>query len=325
MGGIALTVAVVFAFVAGANDGGTLLALGTRHPDVEFGKVVIILAAAMMIGPAIGGLAVAAAFTDGLADLSGPGGQAVFLAGVVVAMGVALGLTMWGRPTSLTLALVGAVTGAAAGAGLTVSLRTLLTILVVGVLAPAAGAALGYLLGRAARHVPAARSMSRGVRRAHVAAFAVQCVAYAVNDGQKMLAVSMIALYAVHLTPVAAGPAGLPWWALAVTVSVFLAGALASVRRLAVTVSRRLVPLRPTVTVASELAASAAVLGSAGMGTPVSMTQSLSAGIVGAGASQAWRRVRWRAAAQILGSWVLTLPVSLTLGAIAGLGMGMVS
>jgi PiT family inorganic phosphate transporter len=51
---------------------------------------------------------------------------------------------------------------------------------------------------------------------------------------------------------------------------------------------------------------------------PVSMTQSVAAGLVGAGVSQGRRRVRWQYTVPVLTSWVVTLPASFTVAALAG-------
>ena len=100
---------------------------------------------------------------------------------------------------------------------------------------------------------------------------------------------------------------------------VFAAGALTSVRRLSRGATFKLSPPRPWQLVSAEVASSAAVLGTAGFGMPVSMTQSVAAGLVGAGASQGTRRVRWQFAVPILTSWLVTLPASFAVAALAGL------
>jgi inorganic phosphate transporter, PiT family len=52
------------------------------------------------------------------------------------------------------------------------------------------------------------------------------------------------------------------------------------------------------------------VLGTGAVGAPVSMTQAVAGGLVGAGGTRGWSRVRWRAAAQLGVAWVLTLPTA---------------
>jgi PiT family inorganic phosphate transporter len=50
---------------------------------------------------------------------------------------------------------------------------------------------------------------------------------------------------------------------------------------------------------------------------PVSMTQAIAGGLIGAGVNLGGGRVRWYAAVKIVTAWLLTLPASLVLAAVA--------
>ncbi|MEU4580219.1 inorganic phosphate transporter [Nonomuraea sp. NPDC023979] len=313
--------AVLFVLVTGANDGAALIGLGLRFPKAPGWFTVGLLAGALIAVPYLLGVAVAATFTERLAGLGADGGAAAFLAGVVIAVGVVAVLAGRGLPTSLTLAVVGGITGAGFGAGLPVSLSGLGTVLAVGVAAPLAGVLLGYVMGAVSRRVPSHGRMPRIVLAAHLLAYGAQCVAYAVNDGQKMLAVVSVAVEVGRhgvggIGPVHVGPA---WMAL--LVAVFLAGALTSLPRVGARLGRGLVLARPLHVVSAEAAAAGAVLGSSVLGAPVSMTQSVTAGVVGAAASEGGKRVRWRGVATVGMAWAVTLPSSMALGCLAGLAV----
>jgi PiT family inorganic phosphate transporter len=320
-----LAVALAFILVSGVNDGGSLLALGSRHPDVPLAGIVALLGGTLVLAPLLAGDHVAMAFTPRLGDVTEGRGRNAFLVGATVALLVVLALAATGVPTSLTLALVGGIAGAGAGAGLAVPWGGLTTILVIGMAAPLVGSALAYLFLRLSRRAPGAPEVSRRVRRAHLATYVLQCVAYAVNDGQKMFAVAGVALSTVGIGALGGG-ARLAWWALLACCAVlFTAAALVNVHTISGRIGRDLLLLRPLQTVAVQAAASLAVLGSAGLGTPVSMTQSMSGGIVGAGVSSGWRRVRWHEAARIAVAWIVTLPSSFAIAAAAGLVTGRLS
>ncbi|MGW0484011.1 anion permease [Nonomuraea sp. NPDC003214] len=318
--------AVLFVLVTGANDGAALIGLGLRFPKAPGWFTVGLLAGALIAVPYLLGVAVAATFTERLAGLDADGGAAAFLAGVVIAVGVVAVLAGRGLPTSLTLAVVGGITGAGFGAGLPVSLSGLGTVLAVGVAAPLAGVLLGYVMGAVSRRVPSHGRMPRIVLAAHLLAYGAQCVAYAVNDGQKMLAVVSVAVEVGRhevgrhgvggIGPVHVGPA---WMAL--LVAVFLAGALTSLPRVGARLGRGLVLARPLHVVSAEAAAAGAVLGSSVLGAPVSMTQSVTAGVVGAAASEGGKRVRWRGVVTLGAAWMVTLPSSMALGCLAGLAV----
>ncbi|WP_049565425.1 inorganic phosphate transporter [Nonomuraea sp. SBT364] len=314
-------VAALFVLISGANDGATLIGLGMRFPKTPGWVVAALPVALLFAGPYVLGVAVAGTFTEGLAGRGGRGGAAAFLAGVVIAVVVVAVLTGRGLPTSLTLAVVGGIAGAGLGAGLPVPWTSLVTVLAVGACAPLAGLALGYLLGTAARRVPSTSWMPKLVLAAHLLAYAAQCTAYAVNDGQKMIAVVSVAVDVSRHGPGRVGPVDVaPGWMAALAV-LFLAGALTGLAPVAERLSRGLVLTRPLHVVSAETAATGAVLGSSVLGSPVSMTQSVTAGVVGVVASEGSRRVRWQGVLNLGTAWLVTLPSSLALGCLAGLGL----
>ncbi|MED7923100.1 inorganic phosphate transporter [Nonomuraea sp. LP-02] len=314
-------VAVLFVLISGANDAATLIGLGLRFPHMPGWVAVTLLVTILFAVPYVLGVAVARTFTEGLAGLGTSIGAAVFLVGVVVAIVVVAVLTGRGLPTSLTLAVIGGISGAGLGAGVPVSWGGLAGVLAIGLCAPVVGLVLGYLLGTASRRVPSYRRMPKLVLAAHLVAYAAQCTAYAVNDGQKMIAVVSVALDVGRnglggVGPVAVSPA----W-MAVLVALFLAGSLTSLDRVGERIGRGLVIARPLHVLSAETAATGAVLGSSALGSPVSMTQSVTAGVVGVAASEGSRRVRWQGVVNMGTAWLVTLPSSLLLGCLAGLGL----
>jgi inorganic phosphate transporter, PiT family len=312
-------VAVLFVLVSGANDGSTLIGLGLRFPQAPGWLAAVLLLTVLFAAPYVLGVAVARTFTEGLAGLDSSSGARVFLAGVVIALTVVAALTWKGLPTSLTLAVIGGISGAGLGAGLPVSWASLAAILAIGVGAPLISLVLGYLLGALARRVPSYRRMSRLVLVAHLLAYAAQCVAYAVNDGQKMIAVVSVALYVGRDGLGGVGAVDVPPGWMAALAVLFLAGSLTSLNRVGERLGRGLVITRPLHVVSAEAAATGAVLGSSVLGSPVSMTQSITAGVVGVAASEGSRRVRWQGVLNVGTAWLVTLPSSAVLGCLAGL------
>ena len=64
----------------------------------------------------------------------------------------------------------------------------------------------------------------------------------------------------------------------------------------------------------AELASSVAVLSTASLGMPVSMTQSVAGGLAGTGASEGGRRVRWQFTVPLMTAWLVTLPAGFCAG-----------
>ncbi|MGP3915730.1 inorganic phosphate transporter [Nonomuraea sp. 10N515B] len=298
---VLIVVAGLFAVVSGVNDGGALLATGLKLPTVRPATGILALVVMVAIVPLVTHQ-VARTFVTRLASFQEPGGKIATTIAVIAALAVAAVLSAKGRPTSLTLAIVGGLTGAGLGWGLPVSPGWVALVLAFGLAAPAVGGLLAWVLIR----VLAAVATARGLGGWHRAGFLLQTLAYAANDGQKMLAVFMIAL----------GFPGAPIAYTSLVAALFALGTLYGLPKAGRTLSREIIVFRPTHGVAAELAAGVAVIGCAAVGMPVSMTQAVAGGLVGAGIAQGGGRVRWYAAVKIGTAWMLTLPASALLGGV---------
>lgn len=311
-----LAAALGFAVVNGVNDGGALVATGLKVPGLPPLVAAGMLAVALVAGPLIIGTQVATTLVSRLVSFSEVGGavgRTALLVAVVTAVAVVVGLSRRGLPTSLTLALVGGLAGAGFGSGLPVSYPTLGLVLGAGIAAPVVGAVAGFALSRVAGLLPSRRRVAARIRVAHAGAFSLQCLAYAANDGQKMVAVLAVATGAT-------GDVSPPVSELVLLAVLFTGGLIVGLRPAASTLSAEIIPARPPDAVAAEVSSAGAVLASAALGAPVSMTQSVAAALVGAGMSHGPRRVRWRAAGRLGLAWLFTLPVSAVVAAVLARG-----
>lgn len=313
-------VTAALAFVSGVNDGGVLMALATRYAIIPLGWFLSIVCVTLVAGPLLLGVSVAQLLVSGLFAQQ-PGSHLAFLVGALLSLVVVWVLTVLRLPTSLTLALVGGLSGAAAGAGLLVDWASVGRVLAIGLAAPLASIILARFVGQLLQIWGYG---SRGVaafRVLHVGAFTAQCVAYSVNDGQKMLAALAVTVAAVPAAPALLADGS--WWllvpGLVVLTLLFAVGMLLSLRRVTRRIGRDLAVLRPVDAVSAELVGAGAVLASSALGVPVSMSQSVAAAVVGSASSKGLHRVRWDSAARIGAAWVVTLPASVALAFVAGL------
>jgi PiT family inorganic phosphate transporter len=295
-------VACLFAIVSGMNDGGALLATGLKLPTVRPATGIATMVVLLALVP-LATHQVALTFVNRLATFDGPGGRSATTIAVICSLVVVLVLSAKGRPTSLTLSIVGGLTGAGLGWGLPVSGSSVALVLAFGVAAPVVGALLAWVLSGLLIKF----TTTRGLWHWHWVGFLLQTLAYAANDGQKMLAVFMIAL--------GFSDAPLPYTSL--VAALFALGALYGLPKAGRTLSREIIAFRPLHGVAAELSAGTAVLGCSALGMPVSMTQAIAGGLIGAGVNLGGGRVRWYAAVKIVTAWLLTLPASLVLAAVA--------
>jgi len=307
-----ILLAAAFAVVTGVNDGGSLLSTGLKVPSVRPLYAVLILTACTTLVPLLSAQ-VAASLAHRLVSFEGPDARTAVVVALISAVTLVLGLTWLGQPTSLTLALVGGLTGAGVGFGLEVSWPFVVKVLVVGACAPVVGVLLGLLISRLLRFLPARPALNGAVYRAHRVAFTLQCIAYAGNDGQKMLGVfAVLGLATVGTDGVSVG-------VLPVIGLLFGLGVVLGLPRVARGLSNGVLLVRPVHAVAAEFASATAVLGSAAFGVPVSMTQSIAGGLIGTGLGHGHRRIRWNEVGRIGAAWLITLPSSCLLSVGAAL------
>lgn len=310
-----LVTAGLFAIVAGANDGSSILGAGLRVPGMRPAVSMVILLAAVVLGPlVIFGTGVADTLAHKLVPFAGGSdADAALLVAALSAVVVVFALTRAGLPTSLTLALIGAITGAGLGAGLPVNGSELGLTLLAGLASPVVAGLVAFPLSRVALRAIHGRSLTRRARRLHIGAYILQCLAYSANGGQKMLAVFAIAAgsgSAAHIRE--------PWWLLLIIAALFSVGILTGLRRVASSLSRGILTVHLRHTLVAEICSAAAVMAAGLTGIPLTMSQSVTGSLVGAGMSESMTRVRWPAAIRMAGAWIVTLPASIGLAALAG-------
>lgn len=314
-----IVVATGFAVLNGANNGSTLVTIATTSTSMLPTTAIALLLGGIIIGPLLFGTLVARTLASGLMQVNNPLGERTFLIGVLAAM-LVIGLLAWRKlPSSLTLATIGGLGGAGIGAGLRVNFTIALLAVAMAIVVPLLTALLSYICSRvlSASLDVANRQTSkrRQLRWFRDATFAIQALAYATNDGQRMLAVLLVALrsgwHENMLSP-------LLYIALACA---FGLGTILGTTHMAGGTPSQLASADSFERSVASVTASIAAFTSSTVGIPVSMTQTTSAALVGAHGSRGMYRVRWEEATKLLSAWALTLPASAALGACGALAL----
>lgn len=308
---VVLTVlAAAFAVINGTNDGGTLVANGLKVSSLRPLTATLLILTGIVIVPFVLGTGVATTLVTRLVAFEGRSGQVGLAAALLAATLVTFLLSRRGLPTSLTLALIGGITGSGLGGGLPISWETVGTVLLMAALAPVVGALIAYGLTWLSAVMPSRFEAGEAVGQAHRIGFTLQCIAYGANDGQKMLAVFAIAAGQASGTVE-------PTLGLLLTIAgLFFVGLLIGLPRIATVISGGVLSTRPYDSVTAELASATAVLGSAALGAPVSMTQAITGGLVGVATRTGLGRIRWEVVFRVVVAWVLTLPLTVAAAAL---------
>src|SRR5215472_2866060 len=245
-----------------------------------------------------------------------------------VILGGLLGAIVWnlitwyfGIPSSSSHALIGGYAGAAvAKAGFAALLMPgLAKILVFIVLAPVIGLALGFALMVATQWTFRRFRPSRvdGLfRRLQLLSAASYSLGHGTNDAQKTMGIIAILLFS-------SGYLGadfyVPVWVILSAHAAIALGTMAGGWRIVKTMGMRLTKLRPVGGFCAETAGAVMLIGTAMGGIPVSTTHTITGSIMGVGATQRLSAVRWGLAGRIVWAWILTIPLSGLLAALAWL------
>jgi len=317
---VAVLAVIAFDFTNGFHDASNMIATLVASRAMTPAQSVILVGTFTFLGPILGGTAVAAtigSFVD-VSSLPRIDALLVVSCGITGAIGWNL-LTWWfAIPSSSSHALVGGLVGAVlagAGAGDVVwGLRELADGRLVGVTkvvftlltSPIVGFVAGYLIHRSMRFVLRAAHprVNRTLRHAQWFTAALLAFAHGTNDAQKgMGIITMMLVLGGFIDGFQ-----VPIWVIAASATSLTLGTLLGGWKIVRTVGYGIYKLRALHGLDAQLTSSVVILGASLIGGPVSTTHVVSTSIMGIGASERPRAVRWGKAEEIMVTWLLTIP-----------------
>lgn len=303
--------ALLFTYTNGFHDAANAIATSVSTRALS-ARSALIIAAVMNLAGALLGTGVAQTVGKGIIKPpSGIHGLVVVFAAVVGA--IAWNLVTWrfGLPSSSTHALIGGLVGAGLAASTTVFWAGVVKkVLIPMVLSPLVGGILGYvvmvsILWLFRRTRPT--RVIRGFRLAQSVSAASMALGHGLQDAQKTMGVIVLAL----VTTGYATGSGIPIWVIVVSAAVMGLGTYVGGWRIIRTLGRRVIELDPPKGFAAESSASAVLYVTAfAWHAPISTTHSITAAIMGAGATKRFSAVRWGVAGNIVTAWILTIPAA---------------
>jgi inorganic phosphate transporter, PiT family len=154
--------------------------------------------------------------------------------------------------------------------------------------------------------------VTRGFRFGQVISGGMLALAHGTNDAQKTMGVIALALVASgHLAP----DADPPFWVVVSAATAIALGTYSGGWRIIRTMGFRIIKMDTAQGFTAQGAGAATILASSHFGFPLSTTQVIAGGVMGAGAGKRVSAVRWGVAGNIVVAWLLTLPASAAIGA----------
>lgn len=329
---ITVLVALTFDFLNGFHDAANSIAtvVSTR---VLSPKLAVVWAAFFnFVAAFLLGTAVAKTIGKGMIDLAIVT-QWVVITGLLGAIVWDLLTWWWGLPTSSSHALIGGYAGAAmARAALERGPSHMFEVilpsgwtktLVFIVLAPLMGLVIGWTVMVAIywifQHKPP-QSVDKWFRKLQLLSAASYSLGHGGNDAQKTMGIVAGALFTGKLMSKADFNANWGAWHWPIILGANAAIALGTYFggwKIVHTMGSKITKLKPVGGFAAEAAGAITLFGTAHAGIPVSTTHTITGAIVGVGSTHRLSAVRWGVARRIVWAWILTIPASAVVAAIA--------
>ncbi len=244
--------------------------------------------------------------------------QYVIFGALIGAMAWNLITWYYGIPSSSSHALIGGMIGAAlAKAGFEpLLLPGILKTAVFVVVSPVLGMLLGALITIAVSWICFRSSPSRvdrWFRRLQLASSALYSLGHGSNDAQKTMGIIWLLLISANVTT----RDHLPGWVIISCYMAIAMGTLFGGWRIVRTMGQRITKLRPVGGFAAETGGAISLFFASTFGIPVSTTHTITGSIVGVGSVQRASAVHWGVAGNIVIAWVLTIPASALMAALA--------
>ena len=317
---IAVIVVLIFDYTNGFHDASNIIATVIASRAMTPVQAVIIVATFELLGPLLGGTAVAntiGKFVD-LGSLQSLDAVAIILCGIIGAITWNLGTWWFGIPSSSSHALVGGLVGAvvvSAGidhvvwgfAELAQGHFTGVTkVLIALVLSPIIGFWIGFMIHRLMKFLLRAATpvANKYLRYLQFFTSAGLAFSHGANDAQKSMGIiTLVLLLGGFITEFA-----VPLWVVLACATAITLGIMSGGWRIVRTVGFGIYKVRPLHAFDAQLSSASVIFAASIIGAPVSTTHVVSSSIMGIGASERPKAVRWNKAREILETWMITIP-----------------
>jgi len=314
-----VVVALLFDFMNGFHDAANSIATVVSTGVLRPGQAVLFAAAFNFVAIFIFHLSVAATVGKGIVEAN--------VVDIHVVFGALVGAITWnaitwyyGIPSSSSHALIGGIVGATlakAGAGALIGAGVLKTVIFIFV-SPVLGFLLGSLMMVLVSNVfRTARpsKVDRWFRRLQLVSAGAYSLGHGGNDAQKTIGIIWMLLIATG--HVAAGDKSPPGWVIIACYVAIAIGTMFGGWRIVKTMGQKITKLKPVGGFCAETGGAMTLFLATALGIPVSTTHTITGAIVGVGSTQRASAVRWGVAGNIVWAWILTIPASAFVAAIA--------
>ncbi|MGM9943567.1 MAG: anion permease [Lysinibacillus sp.] len=313
--------ALAFDFINGFHDTANAIATSVSTRALK-PRVAVLMAACMNFIGALTFVGVAKAIASNIVDPMSLNafegdvtGSLVILAALCSAITWNLLTWYYGIPSSSSHTLIGSLAGAAIGAAgfdiLNYSgfLNIIAALIISPILALTVGFIVMSLFKVLFKNFSLYKTNSR-FRLVQIITAAIQSFTHGTNDAQKAMGIITMALIASGLQT---GDEVQGWVRIACATAMGL-GTSVGGYKIIKTVGGKIMKIRPVNGVAADLSSASIIFSATLIHLPVSTTHVISSAIMGVGAAQRVKGVRWGTARKMVITWFITIPISALMG-----------
>jgi PiT family inorganic phosphate transporter len=321
---LAVLIVLVFDYTNGFHDAANIVASVIASRAMTPVQAILVVAVFEFLGPLLGGTAVANTIGK-FVDLDGV--DAVLALQILVCGlfgAIAWNLLTWWRgiPSSSSHALVGGLAGAvvvSVGADHVAwgfaelaqgHVTGIVKVLAALLLSPLVGFWAGFLLHRFVLGLlrGARPTINRNLRNAQWLTAAGLAFSHGANDAQKSMGIlTLVLLLGGFIDEFA-----VPFWVMLACAVAMTFGILSGGWRIVRTLGFAIYKVRPVHALDSQLTSAGVIFAASALGAPVSTTHVVATSIMGIGASERPKAVRWTKAREIATTWIITIPGAAT-------------
>ncbi|WRS30946.1 inorganic phosphate transporter [Actinomycetaceae bacterium MB13-C1-2] len=333
---IVIAIALLFDYTNGFHDAANAIATSVSTRALK-PRTALAMAAVMNVIGALMGTEVAKTIGEGIIDINSyalSDSTETQRFGLIVVLSALVGAVVWnyttwwfGLPSSSSHALIGGLAGAGIASATQVHWTGILNHVIIPMISsPIIGFVLSYFAMKLIlawfANRPYHKTMGR-FRHAQTLSAAAMALGHGLQDAQKTMGVIVMALLAGgygethNIFDEATGDMTIPLWVKLAAAAAISLGTYSGGYKIMKTLGSKMIDLDPArgfvaETVSASILYTAAYL----LHAPISTTQTITASILGVGATKRLSAVRWSVTGNIVVAWVLTLPAAATVAAI---------
>lgn len=315
---VLIALALLFDFLNGFHDSANSIATVVSTRVLSPRYAVIWAAFFNFVAFFFFGLHVANTIGKGIIDISIIDNHIIF--------GTLIGACGWnvitwylGLPTSSSHALIGGMIGSALVKAGTKSLvwkgiaKTVAFIFISPVLGLVLGLGFGILVYWVFRKSTPSK-VDHVFRKGQLVSAAFYSIGHGGNDAQKTMGIIASLLFSAGLL---GDKFYIPFWIVILCYTAISLGTMCGGWRIVKTMGQKVAKLKPVDGFCAESGAAITLFVSTAFGIPVSTTHTITGAIMGVGSIKRLSAVKWGVAGRIIWAWILTIPCSAIISALA--------